>query len=92
MTEARPRALRDLVVYFLRLGTTRGGVLGLGLVGLAFVIPSFVMVVAIAIVPLHFGGLWWMQGAFSGIGAAVIAIIARSALKLTRDGSWGRLR
>ena len=30
------------------------------------------------------GGLSWMQGIFYGIGAAVIAIIARSAFKLTR--------
>jgi chromate transporter len=33
---------------------------------------------------LRFGGLAWMQGAFYGIGAAVIAIIARSAVKLVR--------
>ena len=33
---------------------------------------------------LRFGGLAWMQGVFYGIGAAVIAIVARSALKLLR--------
>src|SRR5438874_2086057 len=33
---------------------------------------------------VRFGGLPWMQGLFYGIGAAVIAIIARSALKLVR--------
>jgi chromate transporter len=33
---------------------------------------------------VRFGGLPWMRGAFYGIGAAVIAIIARSAVKLTR--------
>src|SRR5439155_9610500 len=31
-----------------------------------------------------FGGLPWMRGAFYGIGAAVIAVIARSAVKLVR--------
>jgi chromate transporter len=66
------------------LGWARGGVLGAALVGLAFVVPSFVMVLALAIAYLRFGGLAWMQGAFYGIGAAVIAIIARSAFKLTR--------
>jgi chromate transporter len=66
------------------LGWARGGALGAGLVGLAFVAPSFVMVVALALAYLRFGGLGWMQGAFYGIGAAVIAIIARSAVKLTR--------
>jgi chromate transporter len=33
---------------------------------------------------LRYGGLWWMQGFFYGIGAAVVAIIARSAFKLVR--------
>ncbi len=66
------------------LGWARGGAFGAALVGVAFVLPSFVMVVALALAYLRFGGLAWMQGAFYGIGAAVIAIIARSALKLTR--------
>lgn len=65
------------------LGWARGGAAGAALVGLAFVIPSFLMVIAIAVGYLRFGGLPWMQGAFYGIGAAVIAIIARSATKLT---------
>lgn len=66
------------------LGWARGGAAGAGLVGAAFVLPSFVMVLALAAAYLRFGGLAWMQGAFYGIGAAVIAIIARSAVKLTR--------
>jgi chromate transporter len=135
-------ALRDLVVYFLRLGTTgfggpialvgymqrdlveaRGwislkdykeglalaqlapgplaaqlaiylgwldhGVLGATLVAIAFVLPSFVMVLALAALYLAYGGLPWMQGAFYGIGAAVIAIIGRSAYKLTKSTLGG---
>ncbi len=66
------------------LGWARGGALGAALVGLAFVLPSFVMVLGLAVGYMRFGGLPWMQGAFYGIGAAVIAIIARSAVKLTR--------
>jgi chromate transporter len=66
------------------LGWARGGAGGAAIVGLAFVLPSFVMVLALAVAYLHFEGLPWMQGAFYGIGAAVIAIIARSAVKLTR--------
>jgi chromate transporter len=66
------------------LGWARGGAIGAALVGIAFVIPSFLMVLAIALGYLRFGGLPWMLGAFYGIGAAVIAILARSALKLTR--------
>ena len=66
------------------LGWARGGAIGAALVGLAFVLPSFLMVLALAIGYLRFGGLPWIQGAFYGIGAAVIAIIVRSATKLTR--------
>jgi chromate transporter len=66
------------------LGWARGGALGAALVGVAFVVPSFVMVVGLAVAYVRFGGLPWMQGAFYGVGAAVIAIIARSAVKLAR--------
>jgi chromate transporter len=65
------------------LGWVRGKALGAALVGLAFVAPSFVMVMAIALAYVRFGGMPWMQGAFYGIGAAVIAIVARSAARLT---------
>lgn len=71
----------QLAIY---LGWLRAGVLGGSLTGIAFVLPSFVMVVAIAELYVRFGGLPWIQGVFYGIGAAVIAIIARSAVKLIR--------
>ena len=64
------------------LGWVRAGVLGATVVSVAFILPSFVMVLALSWAYLRFGGLAWMQGAFYGIGAAVIAIIARSAFKL----------
>ena len=71
----------QLAIY---LGWVRAGVLGATLVGVAFVLPSFLMVLAIAALYVTYGGLPWMHGAFYGIGAAVIAIIARSVLKLAR--------
>ena len=67
------------------LGYFRHGVVGATAVGLAFVVPSFVMVVAISIAYVRFGGLWWMQALFYGIGAAVIAIITIAAYKLSRS-------
>src|SRR2546426_9652182 len=71
----------QLAIY---LGWVRARVLGATLVALAFVLPSFLMVLALSALYVRYGGLSWMQGAFSGIGAAVIAIIARSAYKLVR--------
>src|SRR5687768_8195465 len=67
------------------LGYFRHGVIGATAVGLAFVVPSFVMVIAISMAYVRFGGLWWMQALFYGIGAAVIAIIAIAAYKLSRS-------
>jgi len=57
--------------------------IGATLVSLAFVMPSFLMVVAIGIAYKLFGGLPWMQAVFYGVGAAVIGIIAMSSYKLT---------
>jgi len=56
---------------------------GATLAGLAFILPSFVMVVLLGVAYKLFGGLPWMQAVFYGIGAAVIGIIALSSFKLT---------
>ncbi len=66
------------------LGWVRARGLGATLVALAFVGPSFLMVLILSELYVRFDGLPWMQGLFYGIGAAVIAIIARSVLKLVR--------
>lgn len=71
----------QLAIY---LGWIRAKVLGATLVAGAFILPSFIMVLALAALYVRFDGLAWMQGAFYGIGAAVIAIIARSAVKLVK--------
>src|SRR6266568_1725665 len=66
------------------LGWVRAGALGATLVGIAFILPSFLMALVLAALYVHFGSLPWIQGMFYGIGAAVIAIIVRSAIKLVR--------
>jgi chromate transporter len=71
----------QLAIY---LGYVRAGILGATMVGMAFVLPSFLMVLALSAAYVRFGGLTWMQGMFYGIGAAVIGIIARSAFKLAK--------
>jgi chromate transporter len=71
----------QLAIY---LGWARAGLAGATLVAVAFVLPSFLMVIGISIAYVRFGGLAWMQAAFYGIGAAVIAIILRSAYKLVK--------
>ena len=66
---------------------------GATLTGLAFVLPSFLMVLALGFIYTYWEGIPWMQAVFYGVGAAVIGIIAISAFKLTRKsiGSNGWL-
>ncbi len=66
------------------LGWVRAGRVGATLAGTVFILPSFLMVLVLAALYVHFGQLTWIQGIFYGIGAAVSAIIARSAWKLLR--------
>jgi len=70
----------QLAIY---LGYVHYRIVGATLVGMAFVLPSFLMVVALGWAYVRFGGLTWMQSVFYGVGAAVIGIIAISAHKLT---------
>jgi chromate transporter len=70
----------QLAIY---LGYVHYRILGATLVGIAFVIPSFLMVVALGWAYVRFGGISWMQAVFYGVGAAVVGIIVMSAKKLT---------
>jgi chromate transporter len=70
----------QLAIY---LGYVHYRIRGATLVGIAFVLPSFIMVLALGVAYVAYGGLTWMQAVFYGVGAAVIGIIAISAYKLT---------
>ena len=70
----------QLAIY---LGYVHYRLRGATVVGLLFVLPSFLMVVALGWLYVRFGGLTWMQAVFYGVGASVIGIIALSAYKLT---------
>jgi chromate transporter len=71
----------QLAIY---VGWLRGRLAGATLVAIAFVAPSLVMVLGLSVLYVRYGGLPWMAAAFYGIGAAVIAIIVRSAVRLAR--------
>ncbi|MFZ6874162.1 chromate transporter [Undibacterium sp. Di27W] len=57
---------------------------GATLAGIAFVLPSFLMVVVLGWAYVSYGGLAWMQAVFYGVGAAVVGIIIMSTRKLTQ--------
>lgn len=71
----------QLAIY---LGYVHYRIIGATLVGIAFVLPSFLMVLGLGYAYVRAGGLPWMQAVFYGIGAAVIGIIAFSSYKLTK--------
>ncbi len=70
----------QLAIY---IGYINYHILGATLVGIAFVLPSFLMVLALGWAYKIYGGLSWMQAVFYGVGASVIGIITFSAYKLT---------
>lgn len=71
----------QLAIY---LGYVHYRVWGATLAGLAFVLPSFLMVVALGIAYKAYQGLSWVQMVFYGISAAVVGIIALSAYRLAK--------
>ncbi len=71
----------QLAIY---LGYVHYRIIGATVAGIAFVIPSFLMVLALGYFYVLYGGLPWMQAVFYGIGAAVIGVIAIGTYKLTR--------
>lgn len=70
----------QLAIY---LGFVHHRILGATVAGLAFVLPSFLMVVGLGMAYMSYGGLPWMQAVFYGVGAAVLGIMAIGAHKLS---------
>ncbi len=64
--------------------------LGATLVGVAFVLPSFLMVLPLGWAYVEYGGISWMQAVFYGVGAAVIGIIT-CRLQLDSENHWQEL-
>src|SRR5216683_8363443 len=72
----------QLAIY---LGYVHYRIMGATVVGIAFVLPSFLMVVALGAAYVAYGGLTWMQAVFYGVGACVIGIIVFSDDKPTTE-------
>jgi chromate transporter len=71
----------QLAIY---LGFVHYRILGATLCGIAFVLPSFLMVLGLGYVYTLYQGLPGLQAIFYGIGPATIAIIALSSYKLSK--------
>lgn len=66
------------------LGWLSGGSAGATLCAVAFVAAPLVLVLIISALYVRAGALWWIGPAFVGVGAAVMCIIGRSIVKLSR--------
>jgi chromate transporter len=66
------------------IGFIRYGVLGASLVGIVFVLPTYLIVLVVSALYVAYNGLSIVQALFYGIGPAVIAIVAISAVRLAR--------
>ena len=71
----------QLAIY---IGFVKGRILGATAAGIAFVFPSFLMVLIISMLYMHYGDLPLIQASLYGIGASVVGIIAASGYTLTQ--------
>ena len=82
LSQLAPGPLAAQLAIFL--GWVRYGVLGSTVVGIAFILPSFFIVLGLSALYVRYSGLAWIQGAFYGIGATVIAIMTLGVYKLLK--------
>lgn len=67
------------------IGWLEGGAMGAVAIGAAFVLPSLIIVLALAEAYRRAGTMPVISTLFYGVGAAVIAVIARSGIRLARS-------
>jgi chromate transporter len=80
--QAMPGPLAAQVVMWV--GFLRSGPLGALGTALAFIVPSFLLVIGVAVLYVQFQGLHVVQAIFYAVAPAVMAIITVAAIKLAR--------
>jgi chromate transporter len=75
-----PEAMQLATYVGWLLHRVRGGLVA----GVAFVLPSFFLLMALSWVFVSHGDLRWVAGAFAGLAAAVVAIVAQATIRLAR--------
>jgi chromate transporter len=80
--QAMPGPLAAQVVMWV--GFLRARAIGALITAVAFILPSFTLVLAIAVIYARYDGLAIVRALFYGIAPGVVAIIALAAVKLAR--------
>jgi chromate transporter len=75
-----PEAMQLALYIGWLLHRVRGGLVA----GIAFVLPSFFLLMGLSWVFVTHGDLRWVAGAFAGLAAAVVAIVAQATIRLAR--------
>src|SRR5688572_25730305 len=75
-----PEAMQLATYVGWLLHRVRGGLVA----GIAFILPSFFLLMALSWVFVVHGDLRWVAGAFAGVAAAVVAIVAHATVRLGR--------
>jgi chromate transporter len=78
--QTMPGPLAAQVVMWI--GFLRRGSLGALGTAAVFILPSFVLVLVVAVLYVRYQGLGWVQALFYGIAPAVMAVIAVAAVRL----------
>jgi chromate transporter len=65
---------------------TRGGLIAGGL----FILPGFLSILALSLLYASYRDLWWVQGLFAGLGAAVVAIVVQAVVRIGKRALHGR--
>ncbi len=71
----------QLAIYF---GYLKNKLLGATLVAIAFILPSFLMVLGLSYLYVQYRGLPWISSIFYGMSAAVIGVVIATAYKITK--------
>lgn len=69
----------------IHIGLVRGGVLGLVIAGTAFIMPAFLIVLALAALYMHYGALPVVGSFMAMIQPAVLAVIVLAVWRLIKD-------
>lgn len=64
---------------------TRGGLIAGGL----FILPGFLSILALSLLYASYRDLWWVQGLFAGLGAAVVAIVVQAVVRIGKRALHG---
>lgn len=83
IAEATPGPIAVNLATFV--GYQKGGVVGAVLSTLGLVIPSFLVIVIISVFLTYIEGNVWVESAFKGIRAGVVALVVNAGIKMSKQ-------